>query len=74
MSELWDLLDRSRRITGILHERGKNMEDGYYHLVVHVWIANNNGQYLMSQRHPSKPFPLLWESTGGSVLAGETSL
>ena len=28
----------------------------------------------MSRRHPLKSYPLLWECTGGSVLAGEDSL
>lgn len=32
------------------------------------------GQYLLSQRHPKKQYPLYWECTGGSVLSGETSL
>ena len=37
-------------------------------------IVNSQGQYLLSQRHPQKTYPLCWECTGGSVLAGEDSL
>ncbi len=75
MAELWDVYDGNRRKTGLFHERGKGkMEQGEYHLVVQVWIVNRNGQYLMSKRHPDKPYALKWESTGGSVLSGESSL
>ena len=47
---------------------------GLYHLSVSAWIVNQQGQYLLSQRHPKKQYPLYWECTGGSVLSGETSL
>lgn len=43
-------------------------------LVVHVWIMNSKDDILISKRHPNKHFPNLWECTGGSVLAGESSL
>ncbi|NMA24304.1 MAG: NUDIX domain-containing protein [Clostridiales bacterium] len=74
MPELWDLYNRERQKTGVVHERDKPVPQGFYHLVVSVWIVNSQGQYLMSQRHPGKPYPLLWECTGGSALAGESSL
>ena len=44
------------------------------YLSVSAWILNSNGQYLLSQRHPDKQYPLRWECTGGCVLAGEDSL
>ncbi|AUD14346.1 hypothetical protein CW734_12755 [Planococcus sp. MB-3u-03] len=28
----------------------------------------------MTQRDPAKPLPMLWETTGGSVITGESSL
>jgi isopentenyldiphosphate isomerase len=74
MSELWDLYNQEGKKTGTLHKRGQAIPQGLYHLVVSVWIANSRGEYLMSQRHPSKPYPEYWECTGGSVLAGESSL
>ena len=74
MPELWNLYDGQRQDTGLLHERGKRLPDGFYHLVVQVWLINRQGQCLMSRRHEDKPFPRYWESTGGSVLAGEDSL
>jgi len=73
--ELWDLYTEDRAPTGKTHIRGEEIPEGYYHLVVHVWIKNSKGQYLISQRSASRPFSaLMWECVGGSVLAGENSL
>ena len=73
--ELWDLYTEDRKPTGKTHIRGVKIPEGYFHLVVHVWIRNSKGEYLISQRAASRPtFPLMWECVGGSVLAGETSL
>ena len=55
-------------------QRGENIPKGLYHLVVSAWIVNQQGQYLLSQRHPDKQSPLYWECTGGAVLSGENSL
>lgn len=73
--ELWDLYTRDRQFTGERHVRGEQLPPDRYHLVVHVWIKNSRGQWLISQRAASRPtFPLKWESVGGSVTAGEDSL
>ena len=74
MTELWDLYNGERKKTGATLLRGTPIPNGQYHLVVSVWIVNSKGQYLLSQRHPDKPYPYFWECTGGSVLAGEDSL
>lgn len=74
MSELWDLYDRDRNKTGKTFPRGPNLPEGAYHIVVHVWMRNAQGEWLISKRTPNKDFPNLWESTGGSAVAGETSL
>ena len=72
--EFWDLYNDKREKTGRIHERGKALPEGYYHLCVSVWLVNRKGEFLLSQRHPDKEYPLCWECTGGSVLAGESSL
>ena len=73
--ELWDLYDKNRKKTNRVQIRGKQIPDGCYHIVVHVWITNNKGQYLISQRSASREKdPLIWETVGGSVLKGEDSL
>lgn len=50
------------------------MAPGEFHIVVSVWIRNSRGEWLISKRTPNKEYPLLWECTGGSVLAGEDGL
>ena len=73
--EIWDLYDENRKLTGCTHVRGETIPEGCYHLVVHVWIKNSEGKYLISQRSANRPtFPLLWECVGGSVVAGENSI
>lgn len=72
--ELWDVYDKNRNLTGRTHVRGEDLLPGEYHLVVHVWIKNHRGQFLMTQRSPNKGYPLLWETTGGSAVAGDDSL
>ena len=73
--ELWDLYTRDRQLTGETHIRGDKLPPERYHLVVHVWIQNSKGEWLISQRAASRPtFPLMWECVGGSVTAGEDSL
>lgn len=73
--ELWDLYNEKRELIGRDHIRGEEIPQGCYHLVVHVWIRNGKGEYLISQRSADRPsFPLMWECVGGSVLKGEDSL
>lgn len=75
MVEIWDLYNENRELTGKTHERGPEVPQGYFHLVVHVWIRNSKGEYLISQRSADRPtFPLMWECVGGSALKGEDSL
>ena len=73
MSEFWDIYDKNRKPTGRTVERGKPMRQDEYHIVVNVWIKNSKGQWLISKRTANKHFPLLWEPTGGSAVAGESS-
>lgn len=72
--ELWDVYDENRKATGRTHVRGIPLREGEYHLVSDVWTVNEKQEILLTQRHPDKPYGLMWECTGGSVLAGETSL
>lgn len=72
--ELWDILDEDGNKTGKTVERGKPMKQDEYHLVVHVWIKNSSGEYLISKRTPNKTFPNMWETTGGSAIVGDDSL
>ena len=72
--ELWDVYDRERNLTGRFHRRGETLQQGDYHMVIHVWLQNSKGQFLITKRSPNKGFPNMWECTGGSALAGDDSL
>lgn len=73
--EIWDLYNEKKELIGIDHIRGQEIPEDCYHLVVHVWIRNKDGKYLISQRSATRPtFPLMWECVGGSVIKGEDSL
>jgi len=75
MEEYYDLLDKNRKPTGKKHKRGEPLPQGSYHLVVCSWIVNNKGEFLIAQRsHNKSHAPSIWETPGGSVLAGEDSL
>ncbi len=73
--ELWDLYNANREPLGRTHRRGAPMQRGEYHLVAFVWVFNGRGKLLLTKRSPEKlAYPNFWENTGGSVLAGESSL
>lgn len=72
--EIWDLYDENRKLTGKTMERGANVEQGLYHLVVEIWTISKDGNMLLTKRHKDKPYGLMWECTGGSVVSGEDSI
>lgn len=72
--EIWDIYDENRVLTGRTHRRGDFLKEGDYHLTVHIWIRNRDGEFLLTKRSPNKGFPNMWEATGGSALAGDDSL
>ncbi len=72
--EMWDIYNRDKVRTGEKRPRGSYLADDEYRLAVQVWIRNSKGQWLISRRAESKSNPLMWETTGGCVIAGEDSL
>ena len=72
--ELWDLVDAQGNKIGKTIEKGTPMQKDEYHLSVSVWIQNEEGQYLISQRASGKVAPNMWETTGGAAISGEDSL
>ena len=71
--ELWDVYDAEGNLTGKTHLRREPLSPEEYHLCVHVWLKNSKGEFLLTKRSENKSMPGLWESTGGSVTAGEDS-
>ena len=75
MGEKWDIYDVNRNKTGRTAERGiDELKEGEYHIVVDAIIMNSKKEILISKRAAHKKFGLMWECSGGSILAGETSL
>lgn len=73
--ERWDILDGNGNKTGKTIQRGKAMGQDEYHLVVNVWIKNNNGEFLITKRTPNKKIsPNMWEVTCGAAIIDEDSL
>lgn len=73
--ELWDIYDENGDPTGRTHERGAPQAPGEYHLAVTITVVNSREEVLCTLRSMEKPnMPGAWESPGGGVLAGETSL
>ncbi|MBQ4050893.1 MAG: NUDIX domain-containing protein [Oscillospiraceae bacterium] len=74
-SEIWDIVDSEGRPTGRTMKKGAPMQENDYHPAVSVWIVNEKGEFLISRRVSSKTAaPGMWETTGGSALAGEDVL
>ncbi|MGL4737749.1 MAG: NUDIX hydrolase [Cellulosilyticaceae bacterium] len=72
--ELWDLVDEHRQPLNKLHARQEPLAAGEYHIAVGIWTVSTDNEILVTLRHPEKEdYPDLWENTGGSILAGETS-
>jgi 8-oxo-dGTP pyrophosphatase MutT (NUDIX family) len=73
--EIWDVLDSAGNPTGRTMTRGEPAKPGDYHLVVHVWIENDRGQFLITKRSPEKKaYPGFWTEPAGCVVSGEDSL
>lgn len=72
--ELWDAYDRNEKFLGyqVPRSMAKSLPEGVYHIVVYVYSRRTDGCILTTQRSRNKTYPLKWEVTGGSILAGET--
>ncbi len=73
--EIFDLYDKDFNLLPHTMPRGERTKENEFHLVVHVWIKNKEGKYLMQQRNKSTDrFPYQWASCGGAVTTKENSL
>ena len=73
-TETWELCDSEGNGVGVYLERGQKIPEGLYHPVVEIWTKTPDGKILLTQRHPNKHYPLLWECSGGSIVEGEDFL
>jgi 8-oxo-dGTP diphosphatase len=74
--EYWDLYNDKREKIDKKYLRSNinKLNPGEYHIVVDIWIINDQNKIIITQRHPQKEFPLKWECTGGSIIVGEDSI
>lgn len=74
--EIWDIMNENGVITGKTAVRGRTtLKNGEYHLVVHIWVVDSNGNFLIQRRSEKrKLMPGEWAATGGSAISGENSL
>ncbi|MBQ0084226.1 MAG: NUDIX domain-containing protein [Clostridiales bacterium] len=73
--ERWDILNSAGEKVGKTVIRGKtNLSAGEYHLVVHIWVHNSEGKFLIQRRSENKRLmPGEWAATGGAAISGEDS-
>jgi len=71
--ELLDIYDETGQPLGVKKPRLAVHQDGDWHKVVHVYIINKNGDYLVHLRSPLKDLsPNCWDTRfGGHVIAGD---
>lgn len=72
--ELFDVYNKDHVKIGRSQCRGTPLADDEYGLIVHVWIKNSEGKYIITKRDKHKSFGGLWECTAGGSIAGECSL
>ena len=56
MTEFWDILDENGNATSRIHERGKPMRKGEYHLVVYV-LKTTKVNSLFQKERQTNGFP-----------------
>ena len=72
MAELRDLYDKFGNKTDKTYYKGETIPEGFYPMVVMVYIRNSKGEFLMQKR--SKKKGDCWGVTGGHPKSGETPL
>lgn len=72
--EYFDVYDKNRNLINKKLPRGAELKHGEFNQGVAVWIINNEGKILLSQRSAIKSHPLKWEAPGGCSVVGESSV
>ena len=73
--ELCDVVDKFGNRTGRVVARGTELAPDEFYLVVHVWITDEQENYLIQQRaFHLVSNPGVWATTVGYVLSGEESM
>ncbi len=70
--EIRDLYDKDRNVTGKTMIKGETIPEGYYMLVVLIFIQDKNGKFLIQKRSVEKNGK--YATTGGHPKSGESSI
>lgn len=72
--ELLDIYDENNRPLGVAKPRSVVHQDGSWHKTVHIYVTNDQGQYLVHLRSPHKDLhPGCWNTRlGGHVAKGKS--
>ena len=70
--ELLEIMDENNQPLGFSKLRSQVHKDGDWHRVVHIYVTNNVGEFLVHLRSPNKDLnPGKWDTRfGGHVKAG----
>ena len=73
MVEIWDLVDKDGRRTGVKCARSDRdkIPSGSYHPCVEIWVTAGE-RLLITKRHPDKSEGLKYDVPDGAVLSGES--
>lgn len=74
--EYFDLYDCYRTKKNIIHKRGEIITEGNFHVVIHLWIINSEGKFLIQRRQPwKKGWPNMWDcAAAGAAQTGDDSI
>jgi len=73
--EQFDILDKNGNVTGLVAEKGSQLNKGQYYLGTHVYVFNSSLEFLLQQRAYDKKFlPGGWDVHLEHAIAGETSI
>ncbi len=72
--EYFDVYDEHGNKLDKTAPRGSHLNKGEYFLIVHVWVSNGRGEYLIQRRaKPTDANPYLWATTTGGADVGESA-
>lgn len=75
LMEIWDILDTEGKKTGKTVQRGTNLQQNEFHLVVHIWIVDLHGNMLIQKRATHLEWmPGAWAVTSAAAFTNETSI
>ncbi len=73
--EYFDLYDKYGNALNKQALRGHHFKEGEFFKVIHVWIENDSGEFLIQQRAKSNdPTPYQWAITSGIPDQGERAI